>query len=83
MLSRFAIPTAIAAIAVSLCAAASAQSIKTTIPLSGLPEGLAVDYFTNRIYVALPSFGGPTDSLAVIDGKSDTVIATITFPPIG
>ena len=83
MLSRFAISSAIAAIAVSLCAAASAQSVKTTIPLSGLPEGLAVNYVTNRIYVAIPSFGGPTDSLAVIDGKSDTVIDTISIPPIG
>jgi DNA-binding beta-propeller fold protein YncE len=73
----------IAVLAVSACAVANAQSVKTTIALPSLPEGVAVNYATNRVYVALPSFGGPTDSLAVIDGYTDTVIQTITIPPVG
>ena len=73
----------IAVLAVSACAVAYAQSIKTTISLPSLPEGVAVNYATNRIYVALPSFGGPTDSLAIIDGHTDKLIKTIDIPPVG
>ncbi|HEY0786905.1 MAG TPA: YncE family protein, partial [Acidobacteriaceae bacterium] len=73
----------VAAAALISCAAASAQTVKTTIALPGLPERVAVNYVTNRIYVTVPSFGGPTDSLVVIDGKTDRIIQTISIPPIG
>jgi DNA-binding beta-propeller fold protein YncE len=75
--------TLIAAAAIVLTAAAGAQTVKSTIALSSLPEGIAVNYGTNRIYAVLPSFGGPSDSVAVIDGKTDSVIGTISIPPIG
>lgn len=66
-----------------LVPAANAQSVKGSVPLSSVPEGLAVNFFTNRVYVAIPSFGGPSDTLAVIDGKTDTLLATVSIPPIG
>ena len=73
----------IAVLAVSACAVVNAQSVKTTISLPSVPTGIAVNYATNRIYVALPSFGGPKDSLAIIDGYTDKVIKTLEIPPIG
>jgi len=44
---------AIAALAVSAGSATYAQSIKGSISLASQPEELAVNYLTNRIYVAL------------------------------
>jgi YVTN family beta-propeller protein len=82
MLTKLAKAVAIAVLAISAGATADAQSIKGIISVASQPEGLAVNYLTNRIYVALPSFGGTSDSLAIIDGKSDTVIDTISIPPI-
>jgi YVTN family beta-propeller protein len=82
MLTKLAKAVAIAVLAISACAIADAQSIKGTIVLASQPQGLAVNYLSNRIYVALPSFEGTSDSLAIIDGKSDTVIDTISIPPI-
>lgn len=73
----------IAVLALSACAAANSQSFQNSIQLPSMPSGVAVNPVTNRIYVALPSFGGPTDSLGVIDGKTDTLIKTITIPPVG
>lgn len=72
-----------AAATVLTCLAASAQTVKTTIALPGLPERVSVNYVTNKIYVAIPSFGGPTDTLVVIDGKTDTIVKTVPIPPIG
>lgn len=83
MLTKLEKVIAIAVLAISAGVTADAQSIKGTITLASLPQGLAVNYLTDRIYVALPSFGGPSDSLAIIDGKSDTVVDTISIPPIG
>lgn len=73
----------LAASAILFTTAAGAQTVKSTIALPSLPEGIAVNYGTNRIYVALPSFGGPNDSIAVIDGRTDNVIGSISIPPIG
>jgi YVTN family beta-propeller protein len=73
---------AIATVAFSVFATANAQSVKGTINLSGAPEDVAVNYLTNRVYVAIPSFGGPTDTLAVIDGRTDTVIKQISIPTV-
>jgi YVTN family beta-propeller protein len=74
---------AFATLGVSALSAANAQSIKGTINLPGTPEDVAVNYLTNRIYVAIPSFGGPTDTLAVIDGNTDTLIQSISIPTVG
>ncbi len=62
---------------------ASANHVKGTINLPGLPADIAVNNLTNRIYVAIPSFGGPTDTLAVIDGTTDTLINSISIPTVG
>jgi YVTN family beta-propeller protein len=70
-------------LALSAFSAVNAQTVKSTISLPSLPEGVAVNYATNRIYVALPSFGGTTDSLAIIDGYTDKLLKTIAIPPVG
>lgn len=70
-----------AALSAALSLTASAQTILTTIPFDFATLGLATDPVTNKIYVVEPSQGTqPTDSLAVIDGKTDTVAATISVP---
>jgi len=74
---------ALATVVFSALACANAQTVKGVINLSGAPEGIAVDYLTNTIYAAVPSFGGPTDTLAVIDGIKDKVIKNISIPPVG
>ncbi|MBV8675140.1 MAG: YncE family protein [Acidobacteriaceae bacterium] len=75
---------AVAAVAAALFVTiGNAQSVKGSVALSGVPEGLAANFFTNKIYVAISSFGGPNDTLAVIDGKTDTVATTISIPPVG
>jgi YVTN family beta-propeller protein len=83
MLTRFAKTVVVAVLAISAGFVAYAQSVKGTITLSGQPEGLAVNFFTNHIYVAIPSGDNSSDSLSIIDGKSDTVVGSITIPPIG
>ena len=83
MLTKLAKIVDIGVLVASAGSASYAQSIKGTITLASQPEELAVNYLTNRIYVALPSFGSTADSLAVVDGKSDTVIDTISIPPVG
>jgi YVTN family beta-propeller protein len=70
-------------LALSALFAANAQSVKGTVNLSGAPEDVAVNFVTDRVYVAIPSFGGPNDTVAVIDGNSDSVIQSISIPPIG
>jgi YVTN family beta-propeller protein len=83
MLNKLAKVAATLVLVVSAVVAANAQSIKGIVTLPGLPEGIAVNYLTNRVYVAIPSFGGPSDSVAIIDGKSDTVIGSVSIPPVG
>jgi DNA-binding beta-propeller fold protein YncE len=61
-------------------AAATAQTIKTQISLAQAPVGIAANPLTNKIYVAVPSYGGGTDTVTVIDGKTDTISADITVP---
>jgi YVTN family beta-propeller protein len=60
--------------------AISAQTVKGHIKFAKQVAGIAANPQTNRIYVVAPSFGGPSDALAVIDGASDTVIASIKIP---
>jgi YVTN family beta-propeller protein len=83
MLNKLGKVIAIAVLAISAGAVANAQSIKGTIPLPGLPEGIGINYLTNRIYVAIPNFDNISDSLAIIDGRTDTVIGSVSIPPVG
>jgi YVTN family beta-propeller protein len=82
MLNKSSKYAALAVLSITVAAAANAQSIKSSIALPGVPEGIGVNLLTNRIYVALPSFDNVSDSVAVIDGKTDTVIGTFTIPPV-
>jgi YVTN family beta-propeller protein len=59
---------------------AASQTIKTQISFPQPVSGIAADPLSNHIYVVAPSFGGPSDTLAVIDGASDTVTHNITVP---
>jgi DNA-binding beta-propeller fold protein YncE len=52
----------------------SAQSLVTTIPVSGQPYGVAVNATNNRIYVNFST------SIGVIDGNTNTVIDTVQTP---
>jgi len=61
-------------------AVAGAQSIKTSIPLAQVPEQVAVNYITDRIYVAVPSNTLEPDTLVVINGQKNEVVDTITLP---
>ena len=83
MLKIFGKSFAVVAIAFSAIAAVNAQTVKGAITIPGLPTGVAVNYVTNRVYVAVPSFGGATDTLTVINGKTDGVISNIKIPPVG
>ena len=82
MLSKSVTIAALAVVSITAAASASAQSIKSSIALPGVPEGIGINSFTDRIYVALPNFDNVSDSVAVIDGKTDKVISTLTIPPV-
>ena len=83
MLNKFVKFAAVAVLAVSAGVASEAQSVKGTIALPGLPEGVGVNFITNRVYVAIANFNNVYDSLAIIDGQTDKLIGTIKIPPIG
>ena len=57
--------------------AVRAQTIAGRISFSKPVAGIAVNSSLNRVYVVAPSFGGISDVLAVIDGQSDKIIATV------
>lgn len=83
MLPMYAKSVVLTILAASAVAAAHAQSVQATINLPGLPEQVAVNPITNRIYVAVPNFGAqPFDYLTVIDGKTNAVIKNIEIPPV-
>ena len=82
MLNKYAKAIALVMLAISAGVTAHAQSVKGSITLPGQPAQAAVNYLTNKIYVAQPSFGGPADSLAIVDGSTDTVVGSISIPPI-
>jgi YVTN family beta-propeller protein len=52
----------------------SAQTLVTTIPVSGQPNGISVNPTTNRIYVTLGT------AVDVIDGSTNTVVDTVQTP---
>jgi len=68
-------------IAVLLTAlSASAQRVVASIPLSATPFGVAVNPFKNRIYAATVDSSTSKHALAVIDGRSNTQVATVPLP---
>jgi YVTN family beta-propeller protein len=70
-------------LAVSAGAISYAQTVTKIITLPGVPEQIAVDPLTDRIYVAVPNFGTkPYDYLTVINGKTDTVIGSYEIPAV-
>jgi len=76
---KFKLPS-VACLVLGLAAAATAQTVKTQINFSQPVAGVAVNPFTNLIYVVEPSFGGPNDTLAVVSGKTDQVVNNISVP---
>lgn len=83
MRNRIAKPFAVSILLASAVALAHAQTVKGTIALPNLPEQVATNPFTNRVYVAVPNFGAqPFDYLTVINGHKDTVITSIEIPTV-
>ncbi|HEY6305038.1 MAG TPA: YncE family protein [Candidatus Angelobacter sp.] len=66
---------------VSIALSSPAQQVVADIPLSAVPSGIGVDPFNNRIYVAVNDFAAGTAALAVIDGKTDTVVTMVPVSP--
>jgi YVTN family beta-propeller protein len=76
-------PFAVSILLASAVAFVHAQTVTATIALPNLPEQVATNPITNRVYVAVPNFGTPAyDYLTVIDGKKNTVIKNIQIPPV-
>jgi YVTN family beta-propeller protein len=83
MRNKLAKPFAVSILLVSAVALSRAQTVTATIALPNLPEQVAVNLVTNRVYVAVPNFGTPAyDYLTVIDGRKNTVIKNIQIPPV-
>lgn len=61
-------------------ASVNAQTVTKQISFANQTAGIAANSVTDNIYVAAPSFGGATDTVSVIDGKTDTVTANIAVP---
>ncbi len=77
-LMLFAVPALTAAVSLSL----QAQTVATQIFLPNqIVEGIAANPVTNLIYVVAPSgYPDQDDSVAVIDGTTDTIVANIDVP---
>lgn len=58
----------------------TAQTLVADIPVSGYPDGVAVNPGANRIYVAVSPANNGTPEVNVIDGTSNTVVDTISTP---
>ena len=69
---------AVAALAIS--GTAFAQTVKTTINFAQPTAGVVADPLNDRVYVVAPSFGGATDDLAIINGKTNTIIGNVSIP---
>jgi YVTN family beta-propeller protein len=80
MRNRIANPFAVSILLASAVALANGQR---SIPLPNLPEQVATNPQTNRVYVAVSTFeSAPYDYLTVIDGRKDKVITNIQIPPV-
>ncbi|HVI07622.1 MAG TPA: YncE family protein [Candidatus Binatia bacterium] len=64
------------------CALASnAQSVIASISVPGVPNGIAVNPNSSRIYAAIPYIStNGLSAIAVIDGSSNTLVDTISLP---
>jgi DNA-binding beta-propeller fold protein YncE len=69
-----------ACIALSVAAAATAQTVKTQINFAQPIAGVAVNPVTNLIYVVQPSFGGASDTLSVVNGSTDKIVKNVPVP---
>lgn len=72
----------IVAIAVTIPLSAKAQTVAKDITLpNSTVGGIVVNSFTNLIYAVSNSGSGTTDdTVSVIDGKSDSIVANISVP---
>ena len=70
----------LAAAALAMTGTAFAQTIKTTINFAQPTAGIVADPLNDRIYVVAPSFGGANDNLAIINGKTNTIIGNVSIP---
>ncbi len=71
---------ALAAVAVTLSLSAEAQTVSKTIALPNSSfGGIATNPLTDRIY-AVTNSNSSTDTVSVIDGKSDSIVANIAVP---
>jgi YVTN family beta-propeller protein len=59
---------------------AAAQRVVTSIPVSSTPFGIAVNPLNDKIYTALFDFSTGAGALAVINGQSNSQVATIPLP---
>jgi YVTN family beta-propeller protein len=66
---------------VSIALSSPAQQVVANIPLSAAPSGIGVDPINNRVYTAVNDFAAGTAALAVIDGKTNTVLTTVPVAP--
>jgi len=70
-----------AVLSTSLSLVAGAQTIKTTIPFNFPTLCVAAIPVRNLVYVVAPKYSTqPTDSLAVINGATDTLLGSIAVP---
>lgn len=70
-----------AALTTTMCMVAGAQEVKTTVYLPHSPIGITADPLRNRIYAVTPAdYGSANDNLAVIDGKTDTLLTNLPVP---
>lgn len=69
-----------ACMALVLTAGANAQTVKTQINFAQPIAGVAANPLTNLIYVVQPSFGGTSDTLSVVSGRTDQVVRNIQVP---
>lgn len=67
-------------IALGFATIASAQTIKTQINFTQPIAGVTVNPATNLVYVVSPSFGGKSDTLSVVSGRTDAIVQNIPVP---
>lgn len=71
---------AVAALIALVSFSAQAQTVKTQIAFPQFVQGIAASPATNQIYVVVVSGTSTSDTLAVINGSTDTVVANIPVP---
>jgi DNA-binding beta-propeller fold protein YncE len=74
LLSRL---TAATVLTAAISSIAAAQSVSTVIHFDAATRGITADPIRNKVYVVAPQPGGLAVNLAVIDGSTNTVTATV------